>query len=213
MSTYRYAPLTPTDTPRESLARRASTPVGAAVVIGSLLVLMWVLEIIDQLTGNSLDGFGIEPRNVDDLGSIATAPFIHFGWAHLEANSIPFFVLGVVVLMGGLWRWLTATVIPTITSGLTAWLIAPPHSITAGASGLIFGWLTYVLVRGIFSRKISHILVGVAALAIYGSVLWGIFPTTSGVSWQAHLGGAIGGALAAWVVEARGRRGQADVLR
>lgn len=191
---------------RRPLSSRASSPAGAIVVIGALLALMWVLELADQLSGGALNGLGIETRDVNDLGSIATAPFIHFGWAHLEANSIPFLVLGVVVLLGGLWRWVTATVVPTITSGLSAWLLSPPHSLTAGASGLIFGWLTYVIARGIFSRDWKHILVGVGALLVYGGVLWGVFPQSSGVSWQGHLGGAVGGVLAAWMVEARGRR-------
>ena len=189
-----------------SLSRRASSLPGAVIVIGALLALMWLLEGIDQVTGHALDSLGITTRDPGDLWSIGTAPFIHFGWAHLEANSIPFFLLGVIVLLGGLWRWLTATVIPTLTSGLSAWLLSAPHTVTAGASGLIFGWLTYVLARGIFSRNWRHIVVGLVVLAIYGSVLWGVLPEATGISWQAHLGGAVGGVLAAWVVERRARR-------
>ena len=190
-----------------SLSRRASTLPGAVTIIGALLALMWLLEGVDQLSGHALDAdLAIRTRDAGDLWSILTAPFIHFGWGHLEANSLPFLVLGVVVLLGGLWRWLTATVIPTLTSGLSAWLLSAPHTVTAGASGLIFGWLTYVLARGIFSRNWRHIVVGLVVLAIYGGVLWGLLPQANGISWQAHLGGAVGGVLAAWVVEARARR-------
>lgn len=198
--------MSPYDTGRRSLARRASSLPGAVTIMGALLALLWVLEGVDQLTHSSLDALGIRTRDVGDLWSIFTAPLVHFGWGHLEANSIPFLVLGVVVLVGGLWRWITATLIPTITSGLSAWLLSAPHTVTAGASGLIFGWLTYVLARGIFSRNWRHILLGVVVLLVYGGVLWGVVPQSAGISWQAHLGGAAGGVLAAWLVESRARR-------
>ena len=188
------------------LSRRASTLPGAVMIMGALLALMWLLEGVDQVSGHALDALGIRTRDAADLWSILTAPFIHFGWGHLEANSLPFFFLGVVVLLGGLWRWLTATVIPTITSGLSAWLLSAPHTVTAGASGLIFGWLTYVLARGIFSRDWRHIVLGLVVLAVYGGVLLGVVPQADGISWQGHLGGAVGGVLAAWAVERRSRR-------
>ena len=195
--------LSPAAAPQRSLAQRASTPGGAIVVIGALLALMWLLEIIDQATGNSLDSLGIETRDPSDLGSIVTAPFIHYGWDHLIASSLPFLVLGVIVLLAGLVRWLVTTGITIVTSGLTAWLLSGPHTITAGASGLIFGYLGYVLARGIFSRKVGQIVVGVVVLAVYGTLLWGILPAASGISWQAHLGGLAGGVLAAWLVDRR----------
>lgn len=178
----------------------------AIAVVGGLLALMWVLEGLDTVTANALDSHGIEARQVGDLPNILWAPLLHFGWAHLISNSVPFLVLGVVVYMSGPIRWVVTTVISTITSGLLAWLLAPLHSITAGASGVIFGYLTYLLVRGIFSRKISQIVIAVVVFAIYGSVLFGVFPTMAGVSWQAHLGGAIGGVLAAWILHRRERR-------
>ncbi|HMR50392.1 MAG TPA: rhomboid family intramembrane serine protease [Arachnia sp.] len=175
----------------------------AVAVIGALVILLWVLEIFDHLTANSLDRFGIVPRRLDSLGSIATAPFLHFGWAHLIANTVPFFVLGVLVYLDGVQRWLTTSLIVILTSGLTVWLLASPGSITAGASGIIFGWLTYVLVRGFFTRHVGQILIAVVILAVYGSVLWGVLPMTTGVSWQAHLGGAAGGVLAAWLLNGK----------
>ena len=164
------------------------------------LALLWFLEFIDVLTGGRLDGLGIRARDAGDLWAILTAPFIHYGWAHLASNSIPFLVLGFVVLLDGPRRWLVTTVIAVLTSGLSAWLLSPPGTITAGASGLILGWLTYLLTRGIFSRNIGWIVIGAIVLLIYGGVLWSVFPQASGISWQSHLGGAIGGVLAAWLV-------------
>ncbi|NHB84307.1 rhomboid family intramembrane serine protease [Tessaracoccus sp. HDW20] len=179
--------------------------VQALIVVGGLVVLMWGLELLDQLTLNSLDSFGIEPRQASDLPNILWAPLLHFGWAHLASNSIPFLVLGVVTYLSGPAKWVVTTVVSTIVSGLFAWLLAPVGAITAGASGVIFGYLTYLLVRGIFSRRIGQILLAVVVFAIYGSVLLGVFPTQVGVSWQAHLGGAVGGVLAAWLLHSRNR--------
>lgn len=170
----------------------------ALLVVGGLLAVMWVLEIIDSVTLNALDAYGIEPRQASDLLNIFVAPLLHYGWAHLISNSIPFLVLGVLVYLGGRGNWAITTLIAVVTSGLAAWLMAPTGSITAGASGVVFGWLTYLLARGWFTRKPGQIAVAVIVFLLYGGVLLGVLPGTPGVSWQAHLGGAVGGALAAW---------------
>lgn len=167
--------------------------------MGGLLVLMWVLEIFDQSTGNSLDQFGIVPRDTDTAGHIVLAPWLHFGWGHLIANSGPFLVLGVLTYISGFARWLVTTISSIIVSGVTVWLTAPAGSITAGASGLVFGYLTYLLIRGFFTRRPGQIALAVVILIVYGGILVGVLPTASGVSWQGHLGGAVGGGLAAWL--------------
>lgn len=175
----------------------------AVATNGGAVGLMWVLEGIDQLTRNSLDQFGIEPRDVNDLGDIFLAPWLHFGWAHLISNSVPFLVLGILIYLSGAARWLVTLVVTIIVSGITVWLLAPPASITLGASGIVFGFLTYLLVRGFFTKKLGQIGIAVLVMIVYGGVLWGVLPTQSGVSWQAHLGGAVGGVLAAWLMHAR----------
>lgn len=188
------------------MKRSVERPLGAAVLMGALLALLWVLEIVDQASGNALDEFGIRAREVDGLPYVFTAPFLHFGFDHLTSNSLPFFVLGVLVLLGGLARWVWSTLITVLSSGLTAWLLTPANSIIAGASGVIFGWLTYLLARGIYSRDIKQILISVAVLIFYGGVLWGVLPGQAGVSWQGHLGGALGGVLAARLLHRRSTR-------
>ena len=187
---------------------RRSKYATAFIVIGSLLALMWGLEIIDQLTSNYLDQFGIRPRDAENLPHIATAPWLHFGWGHLISNSGPFLLLGVLNYLAGLARWLVTTGLSILASGLLVWLISPTYTITLGASGLIFGWLTYLLVRGFYTRKISEIVVAVLVFMFYGSILLGVLPLTQGVSWQGHLGGALGGVLAAWWLHRRSRRTQ-----
>lgn len=185
-------------------ATRKSPLQSALVVVGGLLALMWGLEILDAATLNALDSYGIEPRQASDLPNILWAPLLHFGWAHLISNSIPFLVLGVLVFLAGFARWLVATVSSVVTSGLAAWAMAPVGSITAGASGVIFGWLTFLLVRGFFTRKPGQIALAVIVFLLYGGVLLGVLPGAPGVSWQAHLGGAVGGVLAAWWMSRRG---------
>nr|WP_220488255.1 rhomboid family intramembrane serine protease [Tessaracoccus sp. MC1756] len=190
-----------------SEARTTRSPLAAALLaVGGLLAVMWALEILDAVTLNALDSYGIEPREVSDLPNIVWAPLLHFGWAHLISNSVPFLVLGVLTYLSGAIRWVVTTVLSAVVSGLTAWLLSAAGTITAGASGVIFGYLTYLLVRGIFTRKISQILLAVVVFALYGTVLLGVLPGAPGVSWQAHLGGAAGGVIAAYLLHSKASR-------
>jgi membrane associated rhomboid family serine protease len=183
--------------------RTAPRPGWAALVMLLLLAGLWFLELLDQLSGNELDQLGIHAREVDGVPEIFTAPFLHAGWDHLISNSLPFYVLGFLVLLSGLARWVASSLIIIIISGMTAWFLTPPHTIILGASGLIFGWLTYLLARGIWSRRPAQVVVAVIVLFLYGGLIWGVLPGSAGVSWQAHLGGAIGGVVAVWLLHRR----------
>ncbi|WP_394277185.1 rhomboid family intramembrane serine protease [Luteococcus sp.] len=165
----------------------------AAVPVG----IMWVLEAVDTTSPNALDRFGIQSWNLDGLWGLATAPWLHHGWQHLANNSGPLLVLGSLVALSGLRRWLVTTLMVALTSGMAAWLLSPPGTLTLGASGIVFGWLTYLVARGLWSRNLVQVLVGIGVFIVYGGILWGVLPSTPGISWQAHLGGAIGGLLSA----------------
>ena len=178
-------------------------PLGAALLMAVLLAGLWVLEFFDQLSGERLDNLGIHAQELDGLPEIFTAPFLHAGWDHLISNSVPFFVLGFLVLLGGMARWLMSSLICIVASGLTAWLLTPANTIIVGASGLIFGWLAYLLARGLWSRRPGQVALAVVVLLVYGGLIWGVFPGNAGVSWQAHLGGAVGGVFAAWLLHRR----------
>jgi membrane associated rhomboid family serine protease len=186
--------------------RTAPRPGWAALVMLLLLAGLWMLEFVDQLSGNELDQFGIHAREIDGMPEIFTAPFLHAGWEHLISNSLPFYILGFLVLLSGLARWLASSLIIIVVSGMAAWSLTPAHTIILGASGLIFGWLTYLLARGIWSRRPAQVVLAVIVLVLYGGLIWGVLPGTAGVSWQAHLGGAIGGVLAAWLLHRRASR-------
>ncbi len=167
--------------------------VAMAVLVGG----MWLLEGVDQASSNALDAYGIRPRTGEGLVGMFVAPWLHGGWGHLLSNTLPFLVLGTIVLLEGWRSWARATLIVLLTSGATVWLLAPTNSLTLGASGIVFGWLVYLLVRGFFTGSPGQIATGVVVFLFYGGMLWGVLPTDVGVSWQAHLGGALGGLLAA----------------
>lgn len=158
---------------------------------------MWVLEVADLLTGHALDAVGILPRTATGLVGIAVAPFLHFGFGHLLANTVPFVVLGLLIAVGGAGRVLSVTIITALASGVGVWLLAPSASITAGASGVVFGFAAYLIVRGVLSRHPRQLAITVVVLVGFGSVLLAGLMPRAGVSWLGHLFGAVGGVLAA----------------
>ncbi|MGH3350055.1 MAG: rhomboid family intramembrane serine protease [Nocardioides sp.] len=164
------------------------------------VALLWVLEATDYISGHQLDTLGIVPRTDAGLLGIAFAPVLHFGWAHLYGNTLPALILSFLVLASGVGRGIVATIIIWVVGGVGVWLMSPPGSITAGTSMLIFGWLVYLILRGMFSHRVGQIIIGVLIFLAYGSLLLGVLPGQAGVSWQGHLFGAVGGALAAWLL-------------
>jgi membrane associated rhomboid family serine protease len=176
----------------------------AVVVMVAFLVLIWVLQVFNWADGYRLDSsFGIWPRNVGHLGDIFTAPFLHFSWQHIEGNSVPLFVLGVLAAYRGIAKFLLLTLIVAVISGLAVWFFQSGNELTVGASGLIFGYFGYVLVRGIVDRNLLDVGVGVVAGLLYWTILQVAIPGTPGISWIGHLGGLLGGVLGAWVLRAR----------
>ncbi|SDE12614.1 rhomboid family intramembrane serine protease [Rhodococcus tukisamuensis] len=172
----------------------------AAMVIGGFVVGLYLLEFVDMLMRGRLDSVGVEPRTLDGLWGIVFAPVLHAGWGHLVANTIPLLVLGFLVLLSGIGRGLAATGIIWVVGGLGQWLFGGANSIHLGASVLVFGWLAYLIARGLFTRHLGQLALGLVVLVVYGGLLWGVFPGVNGMSWQGHLFGALGGVLAAWVL-------------
>lgn len=194
--------------------RKVETPKGAALFMVLAIVFLWILEAIDTLIVlllgqmRSLDQLGIHAQQPMGWVGILFAPLLHGGFGHLLANSIPLLVLGFLILVGrgGAVRMLWSTLVSVTSSGIAAWVLTPAHTIIIGASGVVFGWLTYLVARGFFARDVRSIVISIVVFLVYGSVLWGVFPTQVGVSWQAHLGGAIGGVFAAWLMHRRAVR-------
>ena len=175
----------------------------ALLLVVAMVGLMWVLEVVDVAADHQLDNYGIHPRDVDGLAEIFSAPFLHAGFGHLVSNTVPFLAMGAAIALGGLLRVALVTLIVAVVSGFGTWLIAGSNSVHLGASGVVFGYATYLVSRGIFSRRLSELAVGVVVVAIWGiGLLQGLLPQER-ISWQAHLFGAIGGVVAASVLAGR----------
>lgn len=178
----------------------------ALIVMGAFLGVIWLLQVVNWADGYRLDTeFGILPEHLSRLPEIFTAPFLHFGWQHIEGNTVPLFVLGVLAAYRSVSRFLLASLIIAVTSGLAVWLFQSGNELTVGASGLIFGYFGYVLVRGFVDRSLVDIVVGLVAGALYWTILEVAIPGTPGVSWIGHVGGLAGGVLAAWILRDRTR--------
>ena len=175
------------------------------LLVAAMAALMWAVEIVDAI-GGDLDRHGIQPRDVSGLDGVVFAPFLHGGWDHLIGNTIPFLVLGAVIALGGLARVAVVTVVVAVIGGLGTWLVGPEETTHIGASGVVFGYALYLLVRGLYSRRPLHLATGLIVLGVYGTtLLFGLVPTP-GVSWQGHLFGAIGGVVAARLIHGRVER-------
>ena len=184
----------------------------ALIVVGAMAALMWALEIFDQVTSVNLDQYGIKPHEADGLPGIVTAPFLHAGFGHLEGNTVPFLLLGGAIALSGLRKVVLATLVIAFVGGLGVWLFAPSGTDHIGASGLVFGYAAYLIARGLFSRSMIHLVVGLLVIGVYGTtLLFGLAPR-DGISWQGHLFGAVGGVLAARLLDARQARREADPL-
>ncbi len=198
-------------------AKPPTWKVGGATIV-SFIALLYLIELVDQLSGNRLDGNGIRPLQADGLAGVLFAPLLHANWAHLLANTGPALVLGFLVTLAGLSRFLWATAIVWVGGGLGTWLIGDVGSSCGqtdhiGASGLIFGWLTFLIVFGFFTRAFWQIVVGLVVLFCYGGILWGALPVLNicgGVSWQGHLCGALAGVLAAYLLSGPERKTRAE---
>jgi membrane associated rhomboid family serine protease len=170
----------------------------------ALVALAWVMELGDFLIpGRWLDSNGIQPRTLSGLPGIFFAPFLHGGFAHLMANTVPFLVLGFLVMLRGLGTFVGVSLLVMVLGGLAVWLLAPSNSIHIGASGLIFGYIGYLLARGYFERNFGSLAVAALVALLYGGAIWGVLPGQPGISWQGHLFGFLSGVAAAGLLRGR----------
>jgi membrane associated rhomboid family serine protease len=176
----------------------------AFLAMCAFVPVLWAIEGLDTLLGGSLDrDGGIRPRSLAGVDGILLAPFLHASFTHVLANSVPLLLLGTFVLAGQPKRFFAITAFIAFISGLTVWLFSPTNSLTVGASGVIFGYLGYLLLRGIVERRWWSLGVSLLMGLLFGWQLVGIFPGESYVSWQGHLGGFLAGLVAAIVFRQR----------
>jgi membrane associated rhomboid family serine protease len=175
-----------------------------AVLLFGFVGLLWAIEIVDAvLFSGSLDRFGVRPRSMEGLFGIALAPFLHMGFAHLTANSLPLITLGWLIMLRETRDLVTVTVLSALVSGVGVWLVGASYSVHIGASGVIFGYFGFLLLRGYFERSLISIGLSLVVAAVYGGMLWGVFPSGYRISWEGHLFGFLGGVLAARMMSRR----------
>jgi membrane associated rhomboid family serine protease len=189
-----------TNAPANVRARRGQTQREGVRLLVGIVALMWVIEIINTADSNGLDGDGIYARNLDRVWGILTAPFIHASFAHLISNTIPLVFMGAIIALHGAARLAVVTAIVVVLGGIGTWLISPSGVSTIGASGLVFGYATYLLARGFFDRSLLELLTGLIVGAIWGTVLIASLIPQQHISWQGHLSGAVAGVIAAYLL-------------
>jgi membrane associated rhomboid family serine protease len=171
----------------------------AFVTMCAVIPVLFLIEAIDQgLGGGSLDvAGGIIPRHIDGLDGVLFSPFLHAGWDHLYGNAVPLILVGTFALAGGAKRFIWSTALIMLVSGLGVWFVGDASSVVVGASGVIFGYLGLLFARGFVERSWWNL--GVAAFIglLYWYQIYNVLPTDQPISWQGHLLGLLGGAVAA----------------
>ena len=175
----------------------------ALFVMTGFLAVIWVFQIANwadhyQLT---LD-YCVRPRDIGSLPNVFSAPFLHFSWAHIEGNSGPLFIFGFLVAYRGVTKFIWVTILIILTSGLTAWIAEPANTVGAGASGVVFGYFGYIMVRGFFDRHPIDMVIG-AIMALCFAYQFTVLLPQAGIGWQAHVGGLVGGVAAGWIFRER----------
>jgi membrane associated rhomboid family serine protease len=194
--------------PTEPKRKRWEPPVDPRSWLGSLILIalfaavLWAVQI-----ANAADdyAYGLRPRSERGLWGVLTQPFLHASYGHLASNTLPLVLIGWVVMLAGPRLWALVSLIVVVVGGLLTWLVAPSDQVIVGASGLVFGWLGYLIARAIFSRSIKWIFSAIAVLVIFGTLLAGLIPSLhSDVSWQSHVCGFVAGVAAGAVLHQRG---------
>ena len=209
-----------TDRVGPRLLKRTHRQREGLVLLAAIVLLMWIVEAINSIDSNQLDHDGIYARNIDRFWGIVTSPFIHASFGHLIDNTVPFVFLGVLIALHGAGRLLLVTGFIILIGGLGTWVIGPGGTSTIGASGVVFGYATYLLTRGFFDHSLLELGVGMVVGLIWGAVLISSLVPHNGISWQAHLCGGVAGVIVAWRLsrldhrrsESSGRSGEPDAL-
>jgi membrane associated rhomboid family serine protease len=167
----------------------------ATLLIGSTLS-MWLVWAADLVWPGDL-GHGIVPRTSYGLSGIVMAPLIHANLQHLLANTIPFVVLGAIIVMRGVRAFVTVLIVSALVAGAGTWLFGASNTMHIGASGIVFGFFGYLLLRAVYDQRVSSLLIAIVLAVLYGaSFLTSLMPA-QGVSWSGHVFGFLGGIAAA----------------
>jgi membrane associated rhomboid family serine protease len=171
----------------------------AFFVMVGVLAIIWAIQIANAADSYHFTfTYGIVAHRISSLPYILTAPFLHFSWNHIEGNSGPLFIFGFLAAYRGLGKFAAVTAMVVVTSGLAAWLFEKPGTVGAGASGVVFGYFGYIMVRGLFDRRAVDVVIG-AVMALCFAYQFSVLLPHQGIGWQAHVGGLVGGVAAGWL--------------
>ncbi|HEV2887179.1 MAG TPA: rhomboid family intramembrane serine protease [Jatrophihabitans sp.] len=178
---------------------RPTSAGGAAVVMAGGLAVLWLVLGIDAALDHPLLELGIKPRRLDGLAGIVLAPVLHASAAQLAALSIPFAVLGWLMLTSGLRYLALVTGAAALASGLVGWLAGPSDQVIVGVSGVLLGWLGYLLARAVFGRRVLWIAIALAVTVVFSGLFNGLQPRVHEHEfWASQLAGfAVGAGLGA----------------
>ena len=182
---------------RATGSRAVATLKTQVVTVGGSVAAFWGVFAANVLSGGLLMQFGVIPRTLVGLRGILFAPFIHGSVEHLVSNTVPFLILGWLVMLRDSRHFMRVTLASMLGAGLMAWLIGAPGSVHIGASGVIFGYLGFLMLAGWYERSFVSIAISVGVATLWGGLVFGVLPGQPGISWQGHLGGFLGGVLAA----------------
>lgn len=175
---------------------RGAVRSGIRFAAGYVLVI-WAVHLINVLAfGGYLVFFGINPLDVSSVWHILTSPLLHANIEHLVSNTVPGAIFSFLIGMSRARVWWEVTAFVVVVGGVGVWFFGGVGTNHIGASGLVYGWLAYLLVRGVFNRHFLQLVLGVILGIAYAGLVIGLLPGVPGVSWQAHLFGAVGGVAA-----------------
>jgi membrane associated rhomboid family serine protease len=178
----------------------------ALFVMVAFLAILWIVQVANVLDHYQLTvNYGIRPRDLASLPDILSAPFLHVSWTHIESNSGPLFIFGFLAAYRGVVRFLGLTALVIVVSGLAELFFGAANTIGVGASGVVFGYLGYILVRGFFDRHGIDIMIG-AVMALCFAYQFTVLLPHAGIGWQAHIGGLVAGVVGGWIFRDRSAR-------
>jgi membrane associated rhomboid family serine protease len=191
--------------PRDDDGSLASPLGRAASLMVAFLALLWIVELVNAATGRDLaQAGGIRPREAGSLVDIITAPFLHGNLEHLAGNAVALFSLGFIAAVPSIKRFLLMTGIVIVVGGLGVWTFSPSNTVSIGASGVVFGYFGYLLMRGFVDRRPVDVVVSIGIALAYAYPMWhSIGFGVTNISWQGHLSGLVGGMLAAILLRTR----------
>ena len=174
------------------------------LLIFGCVALLWGIECVNALLDYRLNRWGLLPRTLTGLAGIPLSPFLHGSFTHLILNTVPLLILGGFVALQGTRVFLAVSVWIILLSGAALWLLGR-SAYHIGASSVLFGYFGYLVARGWYERSITALLTALLTLGLYGSIVWGILPTRSYISWEGHLFGLLAGVLVARLATPRRR--------